>query len=145
MAAIGELGAAERIAQRLRPEQRLRLVADAQCRPAVTIDLGAFLLRQALEQVLEVGLDLGQLFLAQHVLEDVEAGAPVGLENIGMDLAVFGEADRPSIAQRIGALLALAQVFLPGRFFAAVIDRGGSIVWAHGILRRRSLLAAEEC
>src|SRR6185312_15873911 len=59
---------------------------------------------------------------AQHALEHVEAGAPIGVENLGMDLAVCGVTDRPAIAQRIGALLARTQIHLHRAFFAAVID-----------------------
>ena len=53
----------------------------------------------------------------QHALEDVEAAAAVGLDDLGMQLAALGEADRPAVAERHGPRLALRAVGLHRRLF----------------------------
>ena len=87
MATIGDRGAAERVGQRLRPIQGRRAAIGRQPRPALAIDGGALLDRQAVEDVVQVVFDVGQLVRFQDAFEDVEAAAPVGFENVGMQLA----------------------------------------------------------
>ena len=132
MAAVGELGAAERIAQRLRPQEVRRRAVGAQRRPALGVERRAALGRQAIEDVVKVALDVGQLVGLEHALEDVEAAAPIGLDDVGMELAVGGEADRPAIAELRRAPLAVAQIGLHRRFFGAVVDGARSSRSVHG-------------
>jgi hypothetical protein len=122
MAAVGEIGAAERIAERLGPQQARRRAVRRQRRPALGIERRAALDRQAVEDVVHVPFDVSQLVGLQHPFEDVEAAAPVGVEDVGMQLARVGEADRPAIAEARRAFLAFAQIRLHRSFFGAVVD-----------------------
>jgi hypothetical protein len=87
MAAVGEVGAAERIAERLGPQQVRPLAVRGQRRSALGVERRAALGRKALEDVVQVTFDVGQLVGLEHALEDVEAATPVGVEDIGMQFA----------------------------------------------------------
>ena len=123
---IGQAGAAERIAERLGPEQCRRLLADAQGRAALRIQFRAAFGGQAGQDVLQVVLDIDEFLGAKNILEDIEAAAPIGIQNVRMHLAVRGKVDRPPVAQAEGALLALRQIGLHrGRFRAVIACRAG--------------------
>ena len=122
MAAVGELGAAERVAERLRPQQVRRRAVRPQGRAALGVERRAALGRQAVQDVQKVALDVGQLVSLENALEDVEAAAPIGLDDVGMELARRRETNRPAIAEPGRASLAIAQIGLHRRFFGAVID-----------------------
>ena len=87
MPAVGERGAAEWIAERLGPQQGRRFAVDGERRPPLGIDGSPFLDRQALEDVVQVALDVGELVGLQHAREHIKPAAPVGLEDVGGDMA----------------------------------------------------------
>ena len=133
MATIGKAGAACRVAQRLGPEERGRLASGIECRAAFMVERLAGSGGQAVHDLLaKVVFDIGELVGLEHVLEDVKAAAPVGLENVGVDAAVVGAPDRSAIAKAHGALLAVGQISLHGRFFGAVVGKD----CAHGVVSR---------
>ena len=84
MPVVGLFRTAERVAQRLGPEQGRGLAAHPQRGPAPSVDRRALLDRQALKNVVEISVDVGQLVRAQHVLEDVEAATRERREDVRM-------------------------------------------------------------
>ncbi len=60
MAAVGEIGAAERIAERLGPQQVRPLAVRRQRRPALGVERRTALGRQAVEDVVHVAFDVGR-------------------------------------------------------------------------------------
>src|SRR6185437_4378435 len=134
MAAICEIGTAERIAKWLGPKERRRLAVDSQCRAPFGVDRSAALRRQTIEDFLYVALDVGECLGLQHTFENVETTAPIGVENVGMKLARSREADRSPIAEGKGSLLALAQIGLHRRFLGAVGHGSGRVRPVHVFL-----------
>jgi hypothetical protein len=123
VAAIGEAGAAHRIAERLRPEQGRRLAVGGDRTTPLGIEFRPLARRQAIEHTTHIGFDLGEFLDPDHALEDVEAATPIGVKDVRMHAALRVEADRPAIAQGRGALRALCKIGIHRRLLATVVDR----------------------
>src|SRR4051812_4953687 len=106
MAASGGRGTAPWVTERTRPVKVRSLTFRRQRRAALGIDRGAPLDRQAVDNVVQVALDVGQLVGLQPPLEHIEATPPVGLDDLGMELARGREADRAAVAKAGGAAFA---------------------------------------
>ena len=100
MAAVSEIGTAERIRERRRPEQGWCFVFDCQRRPTRRIGSGAFGRRQPRPHCVQIGFEFLQFRLLHHARKDIKAGAPVRLEDIPGKLAVRFVAHRAAIAER---------------------------------------------
>ena len=127
------VGAAERITQRLGPEQRRRGMSGTQRRAAPGIDMGAFLRWQTAQDVPQVRLDIRQFCFGQHVFEDIETAAPIGVEDLRVHLAVRREADRTTVAQAERSTFARIEVCLHRGLFGAVVDGQGGDRLVHGL------------
>ena len=136
--AVREIGAAEGIGKRLRPEEGRGLAAVTEGGSTLRIHRGVLLARKAVEDVEDIGLDVGEFLFADHPLEDVEAAAPVGVEDVRRELSVLIEADRAAVPEREGAALAFREVCLEGSLFRAVVCAGRLAYRRRHRLARRS-------
>ena len=104
MTPVSHVSAAVGVGQRADERDGAALVAGAERGPSVTVNGGVGRGRAAVQHVDDVGLDVRQLVSSEHSGEDVEAAARVRLGDLGMQLTVVGEADRPAIAEVHGSL-----------------------------------------
>ena len=119
--AVREVGAAEGIGERLRPEEGRGLAAEGEGGPALRIHRRPLLDRKPVDDVEEVRLDVVELLLAEHPFEDVETAPPVGVEDVRVERPVGAETDRAAVSELKGAAFAVLQVRLEGRLFRAVV------------------------
>ena len=131
VAAIGEIRAAERIAERLGPHRHGKIRPGAQRRSALAVEWRIGRTRQPFDHLMEFGAQLRELRRAQHVLEDIETDAVIGRENIGMQPAFVRETDRTAIAERHRPRFTLAEIGLHRLFLGPEIADYGRVPRVH--------------
>ena len=133
----GKVGAAERIPERLGPEQGWRLAVGAEGRPTQGVHICIPADRQTRQDLLDIRFDVGKFVCLQDPFEHIETVAPVGLEDVRVDSAAVVHPDGATIAEPHRSRLAFPHVGLQGGFVLPVVHAIGLKGRLHGEPRVR--------
>ena len=109
----------------------------------MAVQAGLAVYRRPLQQVGHIPFQVIELLLCEHAFEDVEPHAPIGAQDVGVQVALFVEADGAPVTERQRPLAALGPVANHGRFIGAVIDRrdfGEGKRGGHHAVRQKSAM-----
>ena len=115
-------GAAPGVRQRLGEEVRRAGVVEPQGWPSLRVHFRVRTDRRALQHLVGVAAQFGHLVAVDESLEDVEAVLPVGRQDVRMELAAVGQANRSPVADLGGDA---QPFFLVGRHAGGVLRPGG--------------------